>query len=78
MLYVFLQCSRLRSVFELLRFLCDTLGEDSSVQTFILGPFAVLVNFLFGQAKLAIWLTRKNKLKGGVQVDIGVSLAKGP
>jgi len=36
----------------------------------------VLLNFLYGQAKMAIWLSRKRKLNDGVSTDV-VAVLKG-
>ncbi len=47
--------------------LCDKLGEDLFVSGLILGSVysarrkSKAVNFLFGQAQLAVWLTHGNK-----------------
>ncbi len=34
----------------------------------------VLILFLYGQAKLAVWLTRKEKMNGGVSTDVNMTL----
>lgn len=70
--HLFLQCTRLMDLFSLLTEWVTSLGETFSFQLFIFGPkytvaqknVLVLLNFLFGNAKLAIWKTRKNKILG--------------
>lgn len=68
--HLFLDCTRLNGVFQILKGWLRTLGEDMDENMFIFGPKYVasdkrisLINFLIGEAKLAIWITRKNKLK---------------
>ena len=75
--HLFLQCSRLEGLFRLLRGLFFGFGESFSWELFVFGPrYAakkkeshVLINFLSAMAKLAIWLTRKNKTRGVGSVD---------
>lgn len=67
---VFLQCRRVQCVLRLLNGLCDKLGVDFFVSGLIIRSvycarrksMAVLVNFLFVQAQLAIWFTRDERL----------------
>ncbi len=75
--HFFVQCVRLSNLFSFLSCWVSFLGEHFSHQLFILGPkylvgqnfFLVLLNFLFGTAKLAIWKTRKNKMLGKDTLD---------
>ncbi|KAL6464153.1 hypothetical protein MHYP_G00264700 [Metynnis hypsauchen] len=70
--HLFVQCSRLNILFGALHRLCMKLNMTFTYGLFILGPKytrsqrarCCLLNFVFGQAKLAIWLTRRNKLRG--------------
>ena len=69
--HLFSQCSRLQSLFQVLQEWCRRLC-GSSVPLFLGGlgctvpekRRACLVKFLFGQAKLAIWKTRKSRRLG--------------
>ena len=69
--HVFLQCARLADLFLVLREVCDRLGLVFSPKVFVFGPGysysqrwkCCLANFVFGQAKLAIWLTRRNMIR---------------
>lgn len=69
--HLFLDCSRLNDLFQILKRWLGDLGVDMDENIFIFGPKYVatdrkrvsLINFLIGEAKLAIWITRKNKLK---------------
>ena len=75
--HLFLQCDRLGGLFRFLTVLCLGLGVGFSYDLFIFGPrysarekdCHVLVNFASAVAKLAIWLTRKNKTRGVGSVD---------
>ena len=59
-------------MFTLLRSIFRRFGQEFFLATFIYGPqytvanrdVHILLNFISGQAKLAIWLSRKNKIKG--------------
>jgi len=70
--HLFVQCSRLGNLFDLLSNWFLSLGEEFSFQLFIFGPkysvkkknLSVLMNFLSGTAKLVIWKTRKNRMLG--------------
>lgn len=63
---------------------CQTLGEIFVPARLIFGPkysrskmrSHVLLNFLFGQAKMAIWLSRKSKLNNEGSTD-AISILKG-
>lgn len=70
--HCFLECSRLYDLFCFLDVFFVNFGEKFSSEIFILGPkYSVaqriksqLLNFLIGQAKLAVYMTRKNKIEG--------------
>lgn len=70
MAHLIIGCSRLFRLFDMLRDLCQNLGFIFTNSLFIFGPKynalnkkkIVLTNFLLGKAKLAVWLTRKNKI----------------
>lgn len=76
-IHVFSVCTRLMPLMSLLECLCERLGVVFTVGVFIMGyrysskekEKCVLLNFLFAQAKLAIWLTRRNRVKGGGITD---------
>lgn len=75
---LFFKCVRLQKLFHKLEEWCQTLGEVFTPEMFIYGPkysrsrreSHVLLNYLFGQAKMAIWLSRKSKMidKGSTDV----------
>ena len=75
--HCFAQCSRLVSLFRTLSVLLISVGEAFSKQMFIFGfkygkkkkKKGRLLNFLIGQAKLAIYLSRKEKMDGGQRCD---------
>ncbi len=64
------------------RDLCVQLGESFCVGSFGMGPVysertkdvCVLLSCLYGQAKLAIWLTHRNRTRGGGPTDPVVML----
>lgn len=68
--HLFIQCERLRDLFNFLEVCFESMGEEFSYQVFISGPKyrvsdrrkVVLLNYLVGTAKMAIWKTRKNWL----------------
>ena len=76
-IHVFSVCTRLMPLMSLLEYLCERLGVVFTVGMFIMGyrysikekAKCVLLNFLFAQAKLAIWLTRRNRVNGGGITD---------
>ena len=76
-IHVFSVCTRLMALMSLLECLCERLDVVFTVGMFIMGyrysskekAKCVLLNFLFAQAKLAIWLTRRNRVKGGGITD---------
>ena len=75
--HLFSTCHRISSVCLLLRGVSEKLGFTFSVELFVLGPRythkgrekCVLLNFVFGLAKLAIWLTRRNSIRGNGSTD---------
>ncbi len=76
--HLFADCSRLLPLFEILGGWCQTLGEVFTLELYIYGPkykrskreIYQLLNFIFGQAKLAVWLSRKSKIGGMGQTDV--------
>ena len=75
--HCFVHCPRLLSLFGALRTLLLSFNEQFTEQMFIFG-FSYIknkkkkgrqLNFLFGQAKLAIYLSRKEKLDRGQRCD---------
>ncbi len=69
--HCFLECVRLQVLFNLLDLLCGKYGEQFTPVGFILGAGYnqkqkvkwQLLNFLYGQAKLVIYKTRKNRME---------------
>lgn len=80
---MFLKCERLQSLFCILEEWVQNLGGVFTPVLFIYGPKYiksrreehVLLNFLFGQAKLPIWLSRKHLLINAGSTDV-VSVLK--
>ena len=78
--HLWLRCPRLAPLFSLLKQWVGGLGLIFADELFIFGPRysaalrrnICLVNYLVGQAKMSIWLTRRNKMKeaGSVDVDL--------
>lgn len=76
--HLFLECNRLEPLFQMLKEWCDMLGHVFSQESFIYGPkyryktrnVDVFLNYLYGQAKLSIWLTRKAKIVGKGSTNI--------
>ncbi|KAJ3614016.1 hypothetical protein NHX12_017593, partial [Muraenolepis orangiensis] len=70
--HLFVQCPRLSALFALLKSWFQGLGEEFSLILLIFGPkysakkkgVHTLLNFLSGAAKMAIWLTRRNRVQG--------------
>merc|ERR1712082_34436 len=66
-----------RGVFDLLNTWFEGLGQVFSLETFIYGPkysvakktIHTMLNFMSGMAKLSIWITRRNKVKGSGSID---------
>ncbi|KAL6466211.1 hypothetical protein MHYP_G00263440 [Metynnis hypsauchen] len=75
--HLFLHCIRLTGLLNLLKAWCCDLGILWTYSLYVFGPKYVaayreklcLLNFLIGQGKLAVWLTRKNKLQGSGTLD---------
>lgn len=69
--HAFMECCRLKPLFGVLRDLFDAFNETFSKEIFVLGAKYVqnrridcqLVNFILGQAKLAIYSSRKNMIE---------------
>lgn len=76
--HTFMQCSRLEPLFTVLQNLFVSFGETFSTKTFICGFKYVqrkrfkcqLLNFLLGQAKMAVYCTRKQKIEGNVNHNL--------
>lgn len=70
--HCFMECNRLVVLFNVLTVLFSKFGEVFSFKKFIFGPKynrlirkkSQLLNFVVGQAKLAIYISRKNKIEG--------------
>ena len=68
--HAFSQCVRLRTLFLILQRLFSKFGADFSTEVFILGfrytrrrqNECKLLNFILGQAKMAIYVSRRNKV----------------
>ncbi|KAK0151588.1 Transposon TX1 uncharacterized protein [Merluccius polli] len=68
--HLWLQCPRLSGLFSVLQQVLRGLGEVLEDSLFVFGPRYTaaqrrrvsLVNFLIGQAKMSIWLSRRNKM----------------
>ena len=75
--HLFISCLRLKGLFELVRVWFQGLGEAFSFELFIFGPrysakkkgVHTLINFLSGVAKLSVWISRKNRIKGSGSID---------
>lgn len=85
--HAFLQCTRLRPLFASLEQFFDHCNEEFSAETFILGFRYVkrkqnvcrLINFILGEAKMAIYVTRRNRVEeipGTELSDVFPSLVK--
>ncbi len=70
--HLWLECPRLSHLFSVLRQMLTGLGEVLEDSLFVFGPQYIaaqrshisVVNFLIGQAKMSIWLSRRNMMKG--------------
>lgn len=70
--HLWLGCPRLSRLFSVLQQVLSGLGELLEDSLFVFGPRYTaaqrsrvsLVNFLIGQAKMSIWLSRRNRMKG--------------
>ena len=77
--HLFLTCERLEGVLRIVQGWCSGLGRDFSRELYTCGPRykyvkrrkVCLLNFLFGQAKLATWKSRKNKRLGKGSFEAG-------
>lgn len=76
--HAFMHCQRLRPLFAMLLRLFFKFNESFSLEIFIFGFKYVqkyrfkcqLLNFLLGQAKMAIYVSRKRKVEQDVNIDI--------
>ncbi|TWW77695.1 hypothetical protein D4764_12G0010850 [Takifugu flavidus] len=76
--HCFSECDRLSVLFQLLNQIFSLLGETFSQTIFILGfryqkrrkAKCQLLNFFIGQAKLAIYVSRRNKIGGSLDCDL--------
>jgi len=79
LVHLFCECCRLGELFHLLEQWCLLWGECFSFSLFIFGPKYsakkkqkhVLMNYVFGVAKLSIWISRKHMIqkKGSNEVN---------
>ena len=75
--HLVVSCPRLADTFKQLQEWVGGLGEAFSLPLFVFGPkyvarkkhTMVLMNFIFANAKIAIWISRKNKMAGGGWTD---------
>ncbi len=75
--HLFIECTRLEQILGLIENWSLHFIGNFNQELFIFGPKystnnkskVVLLNFLFGAAKLAIWCTRKNKVEGRESVN---------
>ena len=78
--HAFMQCVRLEPLFSLLKRLFGGFNENFSMESFIFGikycqkrkSKCLLLNFLLGQSKMAIYVSRRNK----VEFDSGYNIVK--
>ena len=78
--HCFLDCSRLQALFVFLQRLFCMFGVVFNKHMFILGfkysqkrkAKCQLLNFLLGQAKMAVYLSRKRKLEGSWDCDVNI------
>ncbi len=78
--HAFMYCFRLEPLFVKLKELFCRLNENFSIETFILGFkylqkkrfICQLLNFILGQAKLAVYISRKNKIEQRSSDDVYV------
>lgn len=76
--HVFMFCTRLRTLFDVLQVPFNSFGETFSMEFFIFGfkytrkrcNECQLINFVLGQAKRAIYLSRKNKVENNSDVNL--------
>ncbi len=84
--HVFVQCSRLVPFFDFVKGIFHGFNKYFSERVFILGfkysqskkYICQLLNFIIGQAKMAIYVSRRNKLeeKPGQNIEIFLILVK--
>lgn len=75
--HIFIGCTRLLGILDVLKDLSHNFGFIFTNSFFIFGPKysasnkskIVLINVLFGKAKMAIWLTRKRKMQFNSDTD---------
>lgn len=75
--HVFMDCLRLSSLLDFLESLLQGFGEHFSKQMFILGfkyckknsSKAQLINYIFGNAKMSVYITRRNKIDQDCDYD---------
>ncbi len=80
--HAFMYCFRLKPLFLLVQEMCDKFNESFYPETCIFGfKYAQkkrivfqLLNFILGQAKLAICMSRKSKLEQGCNDDVVMAL----
>ena len=80
--HLFIQCSRLARLYRQLKSWFQGLEELFSFCLFIYSPqysakkknVHTLINFMSGLAKLAIWKTRKNRVRGAGSEDVVMML----
>ena len=78
MSHCFLDCDRIKPLFEVLEGLFSFFEEEWSKVGFIFGAGYrrnnaskwQLLNFILGEAKMAIYLTRRNKIESNVTQDL--------
>lgn len=76
--HCFIHCKRLQSLFEVLTMIFDGFNETFSVTVFIYGfkeskvkkRVGRLLNFIIGQAKMSIYLSRKQNIDFGNDCNI--------
>lgn len=82
--HCFLDCSRLNPLFEFLERMFGLFGEIFSPQTFILGfnycqkrrVKCELLNFILGQAKMAVYISRREKVEQLVDCEPKTTLIR--
>ncbi|KAK0155411.1 Transposon TX1 uncharacterized protein [Merluccius polli] len=82
--HCFMECPRLVPLFNLLDCLFRKVGEVFSIRTIILGfkykknqkDKCQLTNFILGQSKMAVYVSRKRKVEDNLNVDILLLLSR--
>ena len=75
--HLFIKYSHLKGLFLLLKELCERFGVSFDMRVFVLDTgYTVknklmwsLINFLLGQAKIAVWLMRRKKVQEGLVIE---------